>query len=535
MNRASILTVIATLSSCSPGVVAEKARPEQPRVTASQALGATEAEATCRPGAPSAEPLVVDMGAELRGELELAMKRGLAVVSWDCKALKVLPECAIDGTYGFLGMTTKEQLVRLENDSELKANLSLGGGTLSAQLGGALERGSAIDVALVLIGRKTSTWRSAERADLRGSCQGATHFVRGATVGAFVLETAAKAVVRTVAQAFSAGAAARDASSQKVRQQDGVLDECRKASPEAAAPPAQCAALLRVELTAIAAAAAPRTADATAPCAEGLVFADGKCTTPSAAGAHLCKAGDLDGCTTQCGKGHADSCFRLAWLYENGTDRAGRDEARAVTLYKQACEGGSAAGCRGLGVLHGRGKAVPLDHGRAVALFGKACSGGDAAGCANLGVMHEAGWGVTRDDARALALYKQACDGGDASGCNHLGRCYAGGLGVGKDALRAAALYKQACDGDDADGCSKLGWLYATGSGVPREEPRAATLFGQACDRGDANGCASLGWMQYYGRGVARETQRGLELLKRGCHAGNPWGCQRLKEIGASP
>ena len=532
------LLLFTSLVACRPGQVADVARPKNQ--TAEEGLAQTGGIAAMRCDArgPKAEPLVVDLPPETRGELEQAMQRGVAVVRYDCAKLEVLRDCAIDGRYGFLGMTLKEQLVRLEGETELAANLSLGS-KIAAKLSGELTRGAVLDVALALVGRRMSTWRTAQATDLRGRCEGATHFVRGATVGAFVVESMAKAVVRSVAEVFGQGASAKDSSKQMYRQMDGVIDDCRRARATDATPPAQCGALVRLELAAV---AAPQGSGAEAAglagaCPSGFVRSgDGtKCTTPAASGAHVCDPSATtarDDCQTQCGRGSADSCFYLASFYDHGTG-VPRDDARAATLYKQACDGQSAAACRGLGFLHATGRGVPLDHARAAALFQAACQLGDAPACGNLGVCSEAGWGVPADPSRALALYRQSCDGGDPAGCNALGHLFDAGAVVPRDDLRAASLYKQACDGGDANGCHNLGWLYASGRGVPRDEPRGVALFERACKGGDANGCSAEGWMRALGRGIARDVARGKALLDQGCKGGHAWGCERAKALDA--
>ncbi len=66
------------------------------------------------------------------------------------------------------------------------------------------------------------------------------------------------------------------------------------------------------------------------------------------------------------------------------------------------------------------GKSVPKDEALAVALYKQSCDGGEAHGCFDLGTMYEVGAGVARDPARATGLYKQACDGGDSEACSKL-------------------------------------------------------------------------------------------------------------------
>src|SRR5262245_29071746 len=103
------------LPGCGAGTAAEAVRP--PEQTASSALGES---AECRDVSRGAEPLVVDWKPEQRGELEVAMKDGVAIVAYDCNGIRLLPDCRLDGEYGFIGMTRKEQVVRLETMDEVK-------------------------------------------------------------------------------------------------------------------------------------------------------------------------------------------------------------------------------------------------------------------------------------------------------------------------------------------------------------------------------------------------------------------------------
>lgn len=134
------------------------------------------------------------------------MKEGVAVVSYSCKGLKVLKDCKVDGKYGFLGMTKKEQVIRLNNADEVKANLPLAGAGIAANIGAEMQRGATLDVAMVMIGKIKTTNASLTKDDLQGECADATHFVKGAIVGAFVMETGTKGSAKTAAQLFGAGA-----------------------------------------------------------------------------------------------------------------------------------------------------------------------------------------------------------------------------------------------------------------------------------------------------------------------------------------
>ena len=71
------------------------------------------------------KPLVVDWKPEQRGDLEVAMSEGLAVVAYDCQHMELLTDCRVEGSYGFKGVVFKQQMIRLADADEIKTNLPL--------------------------------------------------------------------------------------------------------------------------------------------------------------------------------------------------------------------------------------------------------------------------------------------------------------------------------------------------------------------------------------------------------------------------
>src|SRR5688500_16320366 len=80
---------------------------------------------------------------------------------------------------------------------------------------------------------------------------------------------------------------------------------------------------------------------------------------------------------------------------------------------------------------------VAIDEAKAMALHQKDCDGGAAAACYDLGIMHGNGWGVPKDQAKAAQAYQKSCEGGDAAGCYGFGQALRLGSGVPKDEARA--------------------------------------------------------------------------------------------------
>jgi TPR repeat protein len=60
--------------------------------------------------------------------------------------------------------------------------------------------------------------------------------------------------------------------------------------------------------------------------------------------------------------------------------------------------------------MYENGRGLAKDAARAAELYRQACDGEDAEGCRNLAALYEHAIGVEHDRARALALYRQALE-----------------------------------------------------------------------------------------------------------------------------
>ncbi len=517
MRRALLLT-LPILSACGlfGQSAMEGARPDSP--TASGALEA----GSCDEQRGYAKPLVVDMRGEERGDLEVLMREGVAVVIHDCNKLQLLEGCYVAGDYAFMGFSPKEEVVKIADEDELGANLPISYAGFGAKLGGEFERGQSIDIAMMMIGKHRTTLRKATRGDLvedrEGACAGATHFVRGATVGAFAMTTGAKAELRTAAQLFGIphlgeiGAKGGSKSEKDVSSRDGELDVCKSADADADKPPTKCGALLRLELTAIDPSNAPPklltsppseedSEIAQNPCPSGMVLGDGKCTNKATAKAYRCKLGDVADCEAQCDAGNAESCTLAGMVYGRGTlQKFGgdtpRDPKKAVPLYQRGCDGGDPMGCLKLGNMYQVGAGVAEDHQMARSLYGAGCSAGHAPACTGMSDLYALGLGVKQDHAESARYARLACNGGDALGCFALADMTAKGQGVARNLKTAAGLFKRVCDGGQVVGCLVWGQLLATGGdGLQPDKAKAKEQYQRACiDTGtpEAGGCKKL-------------------------------------------
>lgn len=486
---------------CGAGGAGAAVRPKD--TTAAEGIG----EGPCHEAESSGEPLVVDWKPEQRGDLELVMKENVAIVSYSCKGFKLLKDCKVDGKYGFLGMSKKEQVVKLNNADEVKANLPLGGVGIAGNIKAEMARGSTLDVAMVMVGKVKTTWAKVSADELKGDCDGATHFVKGAMVGAFVMETGTKGDVKTAAQMFGAGAAGSSSSAKNVQNKDGDITDCAKAAPDASKAPAQCQAFIRLELKSVtpkvAAAAgatppppppppAPNELTVEATCPKGLVMTEGKCTEPQAAKAFLCSPKDASQCVEQCGKGNVQSCGAAGSLYTTGGGGAARDDKKARELLTKGCDGSDTKSCTGLGVLMVEGRGGAKDPTSAAKNFEKSCADADALACGMLGTLYKTGDGVTKDDAKAASFLQKGCEGGNDAACGTFGKMLLEGTGTTKDVAKGTDYLKRACDGAQSQACVDLGNL----AEASRNAIAAKQHYARGCWRNNKEACFGEGRME---------------------------------------
>jgi hypothetical protein len=464
------------------------------------------------------KPLVVDADESLRGDIEVAMTKGIAIVAYDCKQIRLLA-CKATGDYSFTGFTTQQKTIQLNNADEIKANLPLSGAAMAAKLEGEMSKGVTLDIAMALIGKRASTAEVTSAALTGPDCKDATHFVRGATLGAFAMQTGSKAQLKATAEMFTVKAGAESSSGLKIDKKQGVLEECLKATPDDAKPRAGCTGIIRLELVVLgkhaqhAAGAgegaestdAAKNADPTAEtheCPGSLRWLDGKCGVASGTQAHACKEGDFTDCTAQCDAGNGDSCNTLGVIYQRGA-----------------------------------GKDVPQSYPKAEAAFLKACGKNRAAACGNLANLY--GWGpsgVTKSIDNFKKFAQQGCNMGDGKSCSQLAAFYFRST-VADEPAKSGPLYARACSSGDANGCYQLGFkLNSTerdhfGKSFIEHNPAGIVWLGKACKAGLDYACSSTGDAYAGGIGVERDGLKALELYGIACDRNSPIGCYRAGHL----
>ncbi len=228
------------VSGCRKGNVAEQ-------IATSPDLAGATGQAKCGVKASAAKPLVVEWPAADRAALEARANRGLIAVRYEGCDMEVLTNCNANGAYTYLPLTFKREGVRIKNADELYANLPVGAAKLEAKL----QRDGQLNVDMVIVGRKEADRSQFSDSDLQGRCTEATHVVTGITVGAFSFYTGASAEIGAGASVGNIGAGVSSAHAREVLNQDGNEAACKAGGAGESTPPADCGALLRVEVVPI--------------------------------------------------------------------------------------------------------------------------------------------------------------------------------------------------------------------------------------------------------------------------------------------
>ncbi len=243
------LPIFALVAACAGGNGAGIARPPE---------YAPAGQTKCSARVSQSEPLIVEWPSAARGQLEAIVenRRAVAVVHYEGCEMKVLPRCSAPGQLAYVAFRNQKlDSVHIRNADDLYANLPVGAAGLEAKL----QSSGELTVDVSLVGRFEADSATASRGDLKGECDGATHVVRAVTVGAFDFHTGAASDVSGGAKVGPAGVGASSSSSRETLAKDGATAACDKSATTDVDPPANCGALVRIEVVplSVAVAAAP--------------------------------------------------------------------------------------------------------------------------------------------------------------------------------------------------------------------------------------------------------------------------------------
>jgi hypothetical protein len=469
--------------------VAAATRPDE--LKAGDAIGGV---ARCSPEQvkKDSEPFVVDWSDDRRASLESAMSRGVAVVRYSCEGAEVLKGCSIRGDYGYVGISKKTSVIEMNDKGSVSANL--GPAHIPASFEAEMAQGKSLNLAYMIVGEQSTTVQTVTRDMLVGRCDGATHFVYAASVGAFAMDTGAKGRAKVAAEVFKYGSAKAEGSSEKATKvTDGDAAACEGAKEGIGQKLPGCQALVRVTLFAVSdtASSTPKPIAGTVDnrsCQAGYVYADGQCKPAGEAKVFLCDKGNMAQCKELCDKGSVESCGRFSNTvldkFLKPTDVIIASEqrpglAKAVAgmseTLKKACDAGEAAACTvaALGIVSASSEDLYVTGALVapyVSLMEKGCRGGEAYACSESRFTYGSGqfndqheYAVKADPEKLEAIVGMACDRGSAYACAAIAGEFAGErqmkarVPADQRAKRTLRYLDRACNGGLAGACAFAG------------------------------------------------------------------------------
>lgn len=203
-------------------------------------------KSTCDPAKQSLRPLVVEWPAPDRAALEAQAKQGALVVSYQKCKLEVLRRCQAPKrhSYAYTALTPKDEVVKMKNADDLRANIPVYAAQFEAKLA---ERGE-LSAAMKIVGEWGSPGQPPAVDQLEGECAGATHVVSAITVGAFRFAAGAGNEIGGGVTVAGAGVSGSSSRSTDTLSQDGDASKCSAGQRGDTLPPDGCGALLRLEL-----------------------------------------------------------------------------------------------------------------------------------------------------------------------------------------------------------------------------------------------------------------------------------------------
>jgi eukaryotic-like serine/threonine-protein kinase len=288
---------------------------------------------------------------------------------------------------------------------------------------------------------------------------------------------------------------------------------------------------------------------------------------PAAGNVAACASGATRECEAACAANRPGSCVKLAESLEKGVG-APKNLGRAMTLYTQGCDQGSAASCTDLGTMHYQGEGVEKNAELGVKFLSRGCEAGDAKGCLAVSTAYRDGVGLGKNSDRAFTFADRACTMGSPEGCVRVALAMITGAGVTKDVKGGLAKLDAMCASRGVFACETLAQLYTSGAGsdvqadpllrqqyakkacaagsktscdvdklVGRVDSavntaaRGNALFQSKCDGGEALACGLLGENLLAGIGIGVDRERGIALLKKACDGGVDRACKKLAEV----
>ena len=133
--------------------------------------------------ASQSSPLVTEWPASEKANLEVLLRNGTVAVAYSGCAMRLLPECRVNGEYHWQRTTPASDSLDINDADELFAKLPLGAASLESEL----KRSGKLSVKTTVSGQLRLENAALTEVPREGPCAQATHLLTGLSLGAFAL------------------------------------------------------------------------------------------------------------------------------------------------------------------------------------------------------------------------------------------------------------------------------------------------------------------------------------------------------------
>jgi len=217
------------------------------------------------------------------------------------------------------------------------------------------------------------------------------------------------------------------------------------------------------------------------------------------------------------------------FIYQAGRAAASRrDYDRAIVLYREASERGSAAATNAVGAVYYCGCGVAKGYNEAQKWYEKAAALGNTSAMTNIGFSYDRGTGVAQDYTEARKWYEKAAALGNGQAISNLGFLHEKGRGGPQNYREARKWYEKGVAAGNAFAMNNLGALYSNGLGVTQSFAEARKWYEKSADLGNALAMRNLGGLFENGRGVPKDRQQARQWYQKAADAGDEEAKRRL-------
>lgn len=225
------------------------------------------------------------------------------------------------------------------------------------------------------------------------------------------------------------------------------------------------------------------------------------------------------------GKGDVEAIFRVARMYDRGSDGMPQDDKQAVAWYRKGAALGHARSEHCLGWMYEHGRGVPKNESEAMKWYRRAAWQGEEASSNRLRDLEN------RRREREELLAGQ----GDAEAQYRRGLRFELGKDSPKDDEQAALWYLRAAEQGHAQAQFHMGRFHDAGrGGLSQDDAMAARWYLRAAEQGLVDAQIALGWKYEKGLGVAQDDEQALEWYRKAAASGSKPGRFRLEELEKS-